>query len=42
MIVAIWRIVEGKIVEGWIAYDQLDFLKQLGVIKWNGFPDELK
>lgn len=37
---AIWRIVEGKIVEGWIIYDRLDFLKQLGVIEWKGFPDE--
>jgi steroid delta-isomerase-like uncharacterized protein len=40
-VVAIWRIVEGKIVEGWIAYDQMDFLKQLGVIEWKGFPDEV-
>ena len=39
-VVAIWRIVEGKIVEGWITYDQMDFLKQLGVIEWRGFPDE--
>jgi steroid delta-isomerase-like uncharacterized protein len=37
---AIWRIVEGKIAEGWIVYDQLDFLKQLGAIEWKGFPDE--
>jgi len=41
-VVAIWRIVEGKIVEGWIVYDQLDFLKQLGVIEWKGFPDDAK
>jgi hypothetical protein len=41
-VVAIWRIVEGKIVEGWIAYDQMDFLKQLGVVEWKGFPDEVK
>ena len=40
-VVAIWRIVEGKIVEGWIVYDQMDFLKQLGVIEWKGFPDEI-
>ena len=33
-VVAIWRIVEGKIVEGWIVYDQLDFLKQLGAIEY--------
>ncbi len=39
-VVAIWRIVDGKIVEGWIVYDQLDFLTQLGVIKYEGFPDE--
>jgi predicted ester cyclase len=39
-VAAIWRIVEGKIVEGWIIYDQLDFLKQLGVIEWKGFADE--
>ncbi len=38
-VVAIWRIVEGKIVEGWIIYDQMDFLKQLGVIAWKGFRD---
>jgi len=40
-VVAIWRIVEGKIVEGWVAYDLMDFLKQLGVIEWKGFPDEV-
>ena len=40
-VVAIWRIVEDKIVEGWITYDQMDFLKQLGVIEWKGFPDEV-
>jgi predicted ester cyclase len=39
-VAAIWRIVEGKIVEGWIIYDQMEFLKQLGVIEWKGFPDE--
>jgi len=41
-VVAIWRIAEGKITEGWIVYDQMDFLKQLGVIEWKGFPDEAK
>jgi len=40
-VVAIWRVVEGKIAEGWITYDQMDFLKQLGAIEWKGFPDEL-
>ncbi len=28
----IWRFVEDKIEEGWIVYDQLDFLKQLGIV----------
>jgi len=40
MVVTIWHIVEGKIVEGWIVYDQMDFLKQLSVIDYKGFPDE--
>jgi steroid delta-isomerase-like uncharacterized protein len=40
-VVAIWRIVEGKVGEGWTIYDQLDFLRQLGVITHEGFPDEL-
>lgn len=39
--VAIFRIVEGKIVEGWGVYDQMDFFKQLGVIEYKGFPDEV-
>jgi steroid delta-isomerase-like uncharacterized protein len=30
-VAAIWRILEGKIVEGWVIYDQMDFLKQLGL-----------
>jgi len=41
-VAAIWRIVEEKIVEGWIIYDQMDFLKQLGVIEYKGFSDEVK
>jgi len=41
-VVAIWRIVEGKIAEAWIVYDQMDFLKQLGVIEYKGFPDVVK
>jgi predicted ester cyclase len=37
----VWRIVDGKIVEMLAAVsDELDFLKQLGVIEWKGFPDE--
>ncbi len=41
-VIAIWRISNGKIVEGWIVYDQLEFLEQLGVVKFQGFPDEVK
>ena len=36
----IYRIVDGKIVEGWEVGDMLDFYKQLGVIEYKGFPDE--
>ena len=32
--VFIWRIVNGKLVEGWEVDDNLDFLKQLGVIEY--------
>jgi hypothetical protein len=41
-VVTIWRIVRGKVVEGWGVYDQMDFYKQLGVIEYTGFPDEFK
>ncbi len=41
-VAAFWRLAEGKIAEGWVVYDQLDFLEQLGVIKFQGFPDENK
>jgi C-1 hydroxylase len=40
--VDIFRIVDGKLVEGWNVTDELDFLKQLGVIEYKGFPDEVK
>jgi len=40
--VLISRIVDGKIVEMWAVADELDFLKQLGVIEYKGFPDEVK
>jgi len=32
--VNIWRIVDGKVVEKAGIYDQLDFLRQLGVIEY--------
>ena len=34
------RIVNGKIVESWAVYDDLDFFRELGVIEYKGFPDE--
>jgi len=41
--VLIWRIVDGKIAEKESGvYDFLDFYKQLGVIEYKGFPDEVK
>lgn len=40
-VVAFWRLAEGNIAEGWVTYDQMDFLKQLGAIEWKGFPDEV-
>ncbi|TFH04505.1 MAG: ester cyclase [Candidatus Thorarchaeota archaeon] len=36
-----YRIVDGKIVEGWSVWNPLDLFKQLGVIEYNGFPDEI-
>ena len=39
--VSIWRIVDGKIIEMWAVADELDILKQLGVIEYKGFPDEV-
>ena len=32
--VDIFRVIDGKVVEGWHVYNQLDFLKQLGVIEY--------
>jgi len=40
--VHIYRIVDGKVVERESVYDVLDFYKQLGVIEYKGFPDEVK
>ena len=40
--VAIWRIVEGRVVEKESGvYDLLDFYKQLGVIEVKGFPGDV-
>ena len=39
--VNIYRIVNGKVVEIWRVSDLLDFYKQLGVIEYKGFPDEV-
>jgi len=41
-LVEIYRIVDDKVVEMWTIIDELDFLKQLGVIEYKGFPDEVK
>ncbi len=45
--VDIFRIVNGKLVEGWNVTDELDFLKQLGVIEYTEkgkklFPEDVK
>jgi predicted ester cyclase len=37
--VEIYRIVHGKVVEMWTVIDELNFLKQLGVIEYKGFPE---
>ncbi|MHA2407045.1 MAG: ester cyclase [Candidatus Ranarchaeia archaeon] len=39
--VPIYRIVKGKIVEGWSVWNPIDFFKQLSVIEYKGFPDEI-
>jgi len=36
-----YRIVDGKIVEGWSVWNDLDYHKKLGVIEYKGFPDEI-
>ncbi len=40
--VPIYRIVDGKIVEGWSVWNPLALFRQLGVIEYKGFPDEIK
>ena len=37
-----YRIVDGKIVEGWSVWNPMDYLRKLGVIEYKGFPDEIK
>ena len=37
--VEIYHIIDGKIVEMWTVIDELDFLRQLGVIEYKGFPE---
>ena len=37
-----YRIVDGKIVEGWSVWNPIPYLKPLGVIEYKGFPDEIK
>jgi predicted ester cyclase len=35
-----YRVVDGKIVEGWSVWDALDMFKVLGVVEYKGFPDD--
>lgn len=39
--VFIWRIAGGKLAEGWEVDEELDFLKQLGVIEYTNKGKEL-
>ena len=34
MMVFIWRIEDGKLAEGWEVDDNLEFLRQLGVVEY--------
>jgi len=41
--VEIYRITNGKIVEGWTVLDwftELDFNQQIGIVKYKGYPKE--
>ena len=35
-----YRVIDGKIAEGWSVWDPLDMFKVLGVIEYKGFPDD--
>jgi predicted ester cyclase len=37
-----YRIIGDNIVEGWSIVDFLSFFRQLGIVKYLGFPDEKK
>jgi hypothetical protein len=37
-----YRIVDGKVAEGWSVWNPLDLFKQLGVREYKGFPAEIK
>jgi limonene-1,2-epoxide hydrolase len=39
--VTIYRIIDNKVVEWRSLVDMLDFYKELGVIEYKGFPDEV-
>jgi predicted ester cyclase len=41
MVVHIYRIFNGKVVECWSVDDFLDCYKQLGVIEYIGFPEDV-
>ena len=36
-----YRIVDGKIVEGWSVWNPLDMFNKMGVVEYKGFPDEI-
>jgi predicted ester cyclase len=36
-----YRIVDGKIVEGWSVWNPLDMFIKMGVTEYKGFPDEI-
>ena len=36
-----YRIIDGKIVEGWSVWNPLDMFNKMGVTEYKGFPDEI-